>query len=79
MSGDPLTGSVPCFFSHGKMLVKSKIVPAGVQTGCAKGCRESEQKLTGRRLKDARTFPFADLETPYPALAEYASPDAHSE
>jgi hypothetical protein len=61
------------------MLVKSKMVPAGVQTGCAKGCRESEQKLNGRLLKGARTGAFFELETPYPALAEYASPDAHSE
>jgi hypothetical protein len=53
LSGDPSTGLVPCFLIQGRMLVRSKIVPAGVQTGCANGCRESEQKLKGRRLNGA--------------------------
>jgi hypothetical protein len=61
------------------MLVRSKIVPAGVQTGCANGCRESEQKLKGRRLNGAWPPPRLALLTPAPALAEKASSDAHSE
>lgn len=53
------------------------MVPSVVHTGCAKGWSESAQKLKGRRLNDA---PGAFvLETPEPALAEYASSDAHSE
>ena len=40
-----MTGFVPCFFSHGIMLVRSKIVPSGVHTGCVKGWSETAQKL----------------------------------
>lgn len=55
------------------------MVPTGVQTGCANGCREREQKLKGRRLKGALPPPRLALPTPAPALAEKASSDAHSE
>lgn len=54
----------------------SKIVPSGAQTGVWKGCRDTAQKLKGRRLKGA---PSADgLERPEPALAEKASEELHS-
>lgn len=76
MSGVPSTGFFPCFLIQGRILVRSKIVPEGVQTGCANGCSEREQKLKGRRLKGALSPPFPP---PAPALAEYESPDAHSE
>jgi hypothetical protein len=59
--------------------VRSKMVPCVVQTGCLKGWSESEQKLNGRRLKDAWTVVFRPPANPEPALAEYASSDAHSE
>jgi len=55
------------------------MVPVGVQTGCANGWREREQKLNGKRLNAAWEPPFLALETPAPALAENASSDAHSE
>ena len=58
--------------------MRSKIVPEAVQTGCWYGWREREQKLKGRRLKAAWS-PFRALPTPAPALAEYASSEAHSE
>lgn len=61
------------------MFVRSKTVPDCVQTGCSKGCSESEQNLKGRRLKDAPPAPSLALPTPAPALAEYASSEAHSE
>lgn len=61
------------------MFVRSKIVPVGVQTGCANGWRESEQKLNGNRLNAACEPPRLALATPAPALAEKASSDAHSE
>lgn len=61
------------------MFVRSKIVPDCVQTGCSKGCSDSEQNLNGRRLKDAPSAPSLALPTPAPALAEYASSEAHSE
>ncbi len=54
----------------------SKIVPSDVQTGCVNGCRESAQNLNGRRLKDAPALSL--FAVPEPALAEYASSDAHS-
>ena len=55
----------------------SKIVPLVVlQTGDLKGCKERAQKLKGSRLK-VLSGAF-DLERPEPALAEYASSDAHS-
>lgn len=44
-SFSPVMGLVPCFFSHGMMLVRSKIAPSVVHTGCVKGWSESEQKL----------------------------------
>ena len=50
-SFSPLTGFVPCFFSHGMMCLISNIVPEGVQTGCSNGCKESAQCVNGRRLK----------------------------
>jgi hypothetical protein len=50
-SFSPLTGFVPCFFSHGMMCFISKIVPSGVQTGCSKGWSESAQCVNGSRLK----------------------------
>ena len=54
----------------------SKIVPSVVQTGVLKGCRDRAQKLNGRRLNVlSGTF---DLRRPEPALAEYASSEAHS-
>ena len=53
----------------------SNIVPSAVQTGWENGCREMAQKLNGRRLKEPSAF--ADL-VPDPALAEYASSEAHS-
>lgn len=55
----------------------SKMVPSAVQTGVLKGWRETAQKLNGRRLKVASGA--LDLAIPDPALAEYASSDAHSE
>lgn len=61
------------------MLVRSNMVPDGVQTGCEKGWSEREQKLNGRRLKPAFSPPRLAFPTPAPALAEYASSDAHSE
>jgi len=58
------------------MLSISKTVPSAVQTGVLNGCRETAQKLKGRRLKVASgAFDFA---IPEPALAEYASSEAHS-
>lgn len=54
----------------------SKIVPSDVQTGDLKGWRDRAQKLKGRRL-NVLSGAF-DLEMPEPALAEYASSDAHS-
>lgn len=61
------------------MLVRSNIVPDGVQTGCEYGCSEREQKLNGRRLNAAVSPPRRALPTPAPALAEKALSDAHSE
>ena len=55
----------------------SKIVPSAVQTGVLKGWRETAQKLKGSRLNVASGA--FDLAMPEPALAEYASSDAHSE
>lgn len=54
----------------------SKIVPSEVQTGDLKGWRDRAQKLKGRRLK-VLSGAF-DLDSPEPALAEYASSEAHS-
>ena len=54
----------------------SKIVPSDVQTGVLNGWRERAQKLKGRRLKELSGA--IDLERPEPALAEYASSEAHS-
>ena len=62
--------------SHGRMLSISKIVPFDVQTGVLKGWSETAQKLKGRRLKVASGA--FDLAIPEPALAEYASSEAHS-
>ena len=58
------------------MFSVSKMVPSAVHTGLLNGCRETAQKLNGSRLKEA---PDAFCLTPEPALAEYASSDAHSE
>lgn len=58
------------------MFSVSKMVPLTVQTGLANGWRDTAQKLKGRRLKE-EVDPFGL--TPEPALAEYASSDAHSE
>lgn len=55
------------------------MTPVCVQTGCANGCNDKEQKLNGRRLNAAFEPPCLALETPAPALAEYESPDDHSE
>ena len=63
-----MTGFVPCFLSHGKMFVRSKIVPSAVQTGWEKGWRETAQKLKGRRLKDEPDG--LTCRVPEPALAE---------
>ena len=63
-----MTGFVPCFFSHGRILVRSKVVPSEVHTGCVNGCRETAQKLNGRRLNEAPDA--VDLVTLEPALAE---------
>ena len=52
------------------------MAPSVVQTGDLKGCRERAQKLKGRRLKVVSGA--FDLERPEPALAEYASSEAHS-
>lgn len=58
------------------MLPISKIVPSDVQTGLTKGRRDTAQELKGRRLKVVSAdFDFA---RPEPALAEYASSEAHS-
>ena len=76
LRGLPVTGLVPCFSSHGVMLSISKIVPSDMQTGFVKGWRETAQKLKGRRLKVVS--PAFDLARPEPALAEYASSEAHS-
>lgn len=72
-----MTGFVPCFASHVEMTSTSNIVPSAVQTGCLKGWRLAAQKLKGRRLKLEPLGAF--WETFEPALAEYASPDDHSE
>lgn len=56
----------------------SKIVPFCVHTGCVYGCSDNEQKLNGSR-RNGTSPPFLACDTPAPALAEYASPDAHSE
>lgn len=61
------------------MLVRSKIVPDCVQTGCSNGWSEREQNLKGSRLKEASPTPRLAFPTPAPALAEYASSEAHSE
>ena len=58
------------------ILSMSKMVPSAVQTGVLKGCRDTAQKLKGRRLKVASEA--FDLAMPEPALAEYASSEAHS-
>ena len=76
LRGFPVTGFVPCFSSHGNMLSMSKMWPSGVQTGVLKGWSETAQKLNGRRLNVVSgAFDFA---IPEPALAEYASSEAHS-
>ena len=54
----------------------SKVVPSDVQAGDLKGWRDRAQKLKGRRL-NVLSGAF-DLERPEPALAEYASSEAHS-
>ena len=47
-----------------------------MQTGVLKGWSETAQKLNGKRLNAVSgAFDFA---MPEPALAEYASSDAHS-
>ena len=71
-----MIGLVPCLESHGRILSMSKIVPSVVQTGDLTGWRDRAQKLKGRRLK-VLSGAF-DLERPEPALAEYASSEAHS-
>lgn len=58
------------------MTSTSKIVPEGVQTGFLKGWREAAQKLKGRRRKGRLE---AEDEVLAPELAEYASPEFHSE
>ena len=58
------------------MLSMSKTVPSDVQTGDLKGWRDKAQKLKGSRLK-VLSGAF-NLEIPEPALAEYASSEAHS-
>lgn len=58
------------------MLVRSKMVPDAVHTGCEKGCSETAQKLKGSRLKLAPGP--AILRAFAPALAENASSDDHS-
>lgn len=76
-SGAPVTGFVPCCFSHGRMLVRSNVVPSAVQTGCSKGWRETAQKLKGRRLKEAPGRSV--LRAFAPAEAPKASSLLHSE
>lgn len=63
-----MTGFVPCFFSHDRIFALSKIVPSDVHTGFVNGCKETAQKLNGRRLKGA--LKFSPLKVPDPALAE---------
>ena len=75
-NGFPLTGFVPCFSNQGSILSTSKIAPSLVHTGVLNGWRETAQTLNGSRLKDA-SGPL-DLAVPEPALAEYASSEAHS-
>lgn len=58
------------------MLSTSNIVPSGEQAGVWNGWREAAQKLKGRRLKVESAA--LDLARPEPALAEYASSEAHS-
>ena len=58
------------------MLSLSKTVPSAVQTEMLNGWRETAQKLNGRRLKVVSAS--FDFEMPEPALAEYASSEAHS-
>ena len=72
-----MTGFVPCFANHGSILVRSNVVPSAVHTGCVNGCRDTAQKLKGSRLKEPAVVPFGLI--PEPALAEYASSEAHSE
>lgn len=67
---------MPCLFSQGRMLVRSKMVPVAVQTGWEKGWRERAQKLKGRRLKDAPVL--VDLRALAPAAEEKASVEDHS-
>ena len=55
------------------------MVPSTVLTGCVKGCKETAQKLNGRRLKLDPTTGDLWFLTPEPALAEKASSEAHSE
>lgn len=74
--GLAVTGLVPCFFSHGRMFVISKMVPSAVHTGWEKGCKETAQKLKGSRLNEAPDV--SPLTVAEPALAEYASSEAHS-
>lgn len=53
------------------------MVPSAVQTGCLNGCKLAAQKLKGSLLKFA---PFGAFWFTFePALAEYASEEAHSE
>ncbi len=77
-SGCPLTGFVPCFLIHGRILVRSNIVPSAVQTGCSNGCKETAQKLKGSRLKDAPAPALADLRALAPAEEPKASSEDHS-
>ena len=58
------------------MLVRSKVVPSAVQTGCSNGWRDTAQKLKGSRLKLA-AGPF-DLRAFAPADAPKASSLDHS-
>ena len=58
------------------MLSMSNTFPSAVQTGVLKGWRETAQKLKGRRLNEVSGA--LDLAMPDPALAEYASSEAHS-
>ena len=58
------------------MLSMSKMWPSGLQTGDLNGWRETAQKLKGKRLNVVSGA--LDFAIPEPALAEYASSDAHS-
>jgi hypothetical protein len=75
----PETGSRdPWVFRYGRSAVRVYIVPVGVQTGCVKGCRVRAQWGKGRREKEV-CWALVEGVVPWPAEAEYAESEDHSE